>query len=80
MGFFICTNLLSYDDSLVLTITLPAIDKSLSNQVFHKPPPYNSTPTCSYPCLVILDIGFTLGTGESVCAPNTVKPLVDGLY
>ncbi len=51
------------------TITLPAIPRSRSNQVCHRPPPYVSTPTCKKPSPCFLLTGLIRKQGESVCAP-----------
>ena len=64
--------------SVLYTITLPAIPRSLSNHVLQSPPPYIYTFICWQPnLLAALLLGASLMTGESVWQPiilNTDGP------
>jgi hypothetical protein len=49
--------------SLPRTRTRPATERSRSNQVCQRPPPYGSTPTIRYPAFVLFETGLSLRHG-----------------
>mmetsp|Transcript_20396 Transcript_20396/g.61444 ORF Transcript_20396/g.61444 Transcript_20396/m.61444 type:complete len:308 (+) Transcript_20396:219-1142(+) len=76
IGFSILTNRWRRAPEGVRTSTRPATDRSRSNQVCHRPPPYGSTFTLSHALfLTSLLTGFSFRHGLSVCAPIRWKPL-----
>lgn len=57
------------------TMQRPANVRSRSNQVYHRPPPYVSTPSSTKPSFTRWEIGLRRRQGLSVWAPTTENPL-----